>query len=223
MPSDLSAAGEILSVEQSLQAIVAELYKASDLVPRISARRDTNYQPSLKQSSVLNALEQTVMSNAKKASEKAEQLRAELNQKYGRLWTRNRADAIREFMTYGRQLGPDEHDVDEAPPTLKEFKREVQNLQGIRSKLNAIDDITVLQGWLQVDLRPFRDSVMSLADEWSHMFTDRLLQKPEDSLQKVPLETEDQPESSFPLTETLLLLESSGVELPPSMAAHIHC
>ncbi|KAJ0061995.1 hypothetical protein NL108_014782 [Boleophthalmus pectinirostris] len=222
VPSDLFPAGGILSLEKCLQSIVSELYNTSDLIPRISGHRDTNYQPSLKQSPTLSALEQKVRSNTQEVSEKAEHLRAELDQKYGHLWTNSRQDMIREFLMYGRQLGPDEQDVYEAPPTLKEFRREIQKLQGIQSSLTAINNITVLQGWLQVDLQPFIDSVMSLTAEWSHMFTECLLQKAEDRLQKVALEREDQPESSFPLTDTLLFVEMCGVELPPSLSAHIY-
>lgn len=50
-----------------------------------------------------------------------------------------------EFLKYGRLLGPDEVDVDEASPTLKEFKRELHSVQNLRSVLSGVDDVTVLQ------------------------------------------------------------------------------
>lgn len=41
--------------------------------------------------------------------------------------------------------------------------------------MTHLDDVIVLHGWLQVDLRPFRDSLLSIIHDWSHMYTEYLL------------------------------------------------
>lgn len=199
------------SVDQCLSLIVSQLYNVTDLVPRLSPHRHHSHQWCLRQSPALVALEQKVRSRAQEVSEEVERLRSELDLRYAYLWLGDRQEVLRDFLRYGRQLGPEEQDVDEAPPTLSDFKREIQRLQSVRSSLSSIDDLTVLQGWLQVDLRPFRDSVMSLTDKWSHMFTEPLLQTAANSLLHVTQSEEDETEATFLLTQTLFLLESSGV------------
>lgn len=222
IPSEPSKAGT-LSVEQCLSSILSQLYSITDVITRVSTHRTGNYSSILKKHPSLLPLQQEVETQEQEVAEKAECLRAELDRKYSHLWTSNKEEVMREFQTYGRQLGPNEVEVIEAPPTLKEYKRELQSVQSLQSVLSAIDDVTVLQGWLQVDLRPFRASVMSLSDQWSQMFTWQLLQTAKESLRQVAPFKEDEPETTFPLTQTVLLLEASGVELPPELSKHIHC
>lgn len=74
---------------------------------------------------MLVALEQEVRLKSQEVSEEAERLRVELDRRYAHLWTGDRQEMMREFLTYGRQLGPNELEVHEAPPTLRDFKREV--------------------------------------------------------------------------------------------------
>lgn len=41
--------------------------------------------------------------------------------------------------------------------------------------MTHLDDVIILCGWLQVDLRPFRDAVLSIIYDWKHMYTEYLL------------------------------------------------
>lgn len=59
--------------------------------------------------------------------EEAERLRAGLD-RYSYLWQSDRRSVMQEFLTYSRQLGPEELEAEEAPPTLKDFKREVRQV-----------------------------------------------------------------------------------------------
>lgn len=83
-------------------------------------------QVSLQQSPKLSALEQEVMRRLLQVREEAERLRAGLN-RYSYLWQSNRRRVMQEFLTYSRQLGPEELEAEKIPPTLKDFQREVRH------------------------------------------------------------------------------------------------
>lgn len=81
---------------------------------------------SLQQSPDLSALEQEVMRRLLQVREEAERLRTGLG-KYSYLWQSDRRGVMQEFLTYSRQLGPEELEAEETPPTLKDFRREVRH------------------------------------------------------------------------------------------------
>lgn len=81
---------------------------------------------SLQQSPDLSALEQDIMHHLLQVREEAEHLRAGLD-RYSYLWQSDRMQVIQDFLTYSRQLGPEELEAEETPPTLKDFKREVRH------------------------------------------------------------------------------------------------
>ncbi|XP_017259219.2 dynein heavy chain 17, axonemal-like [Kryptolebias marmoratus] len=156
--------------------------------------------------------------------EEAEFLRAELD-RYSHLWQSDRKAVFQEFLTYSKQLGPEDLELEKTPPTLRDFQREIQVLHTLSSEVTYLDDVIILHGWLQVDLRPFTASLLSVILDWKHMYTDFLLESASKSLQQEiqPVGDDDEMSSSFPLMETILLLEAAGVELPEHLAAQLKC
>ncbi|KAM4728999.1 dynein axonemal heavy chain 17-like isoform 3-T3 [Anableps anableps] len=206
-----------------LKATMRDVYGAAALVPRISASRDGNYQVCLQQNPELCALEQEVMTRLLQVKEEAELLRAGLD-RYSHLWLSDRKAVFQEFLTYGRQLGAGEVDAERNPATLKEFQREIQVLLTISSEVTQLEEVVLLQGWLQVDLRPFTTCLLSIILDWKHMYTHFLLESTTNSLQQVTRPAADQEESSsstLSLIDTILLLEAAGVELPEHLAAQL--
>ncbi|XP_035516009.1 dynein heavy chain 17, axonemal-like [Morone saxatilis] len=209
-----------------LKNIISDIYTAASLPPRISVSRQGNYQVCLQQSPELSVLEQEVMHRLLQVREEAERLREGLN-RYSFLWQSDRLVVLQEFLTYSRRLGPEELDAAEAPPTLKDFQREIESLHRLSREVADLDDIIVLHSWLQVDLRPFRDSLLSIIYDWTHMYTNYLLDSVSNSLQQVTQHADGDEESSssssFPLTETIILLEAAGVQLPEHLSAQLQC
>ncbi|XP_040001510.1 dynein heavy chain 9, axonemal isoform X2 [Xiphias gladius] len=211
-----------------LTTIISDVYTAASLPPRISVRRQGNYQMSLQQSPELLALEQAVMQRLLRVREEAEHLRAGLD-KYSHLWQSDRRGVMQEFLTYSRPLGPEELEAEETPPTLKDFQREIESLHRLSGEVTHLEEVKVLHGWLQVDLRPFRDSMLSIIHDWKNMYTEHLLDSVSDSLQQVTQcggggdDEESSSSSSFPPTETIILLETAGVKLPEHLSAQLQC
>ncbi|XP_031695292.1 dynein beta chain, ciliary-like isoform X2 [Anarrhichthys ocellatus] len=188
------------SVGVGLSDLLQSIYSAASLPLRVSERRHSNYQ----------------------VKEEAERLSAGLD-RYAYLWQSDRREVMQEFLIYSRQLGDEEVEVEEAPPTLKDFQREIESLHRLSREVTHLDDIIVLHSWLQVDLRTFKDSLLSIVQEWKHLYMEYLLDSVRDSLQQVTHHRGDDEESSssFPLTETIFLLEAAGVELPEHLSAQL--
>ncbi|KAG7219166.1 hypothetical protein INR49_006325 [Caranx melampygus] len=168
--------------------------------------------------------ENTHPQHLRQVGEEAERLRAGLD-RFSHLWQSDRQAVMQEFLTYSRQLGPEELEAEETPPTLKDFQREIDLLHRLGQEVTHLDEVTVLHGWLQVDLQPFRNSLLSLICTWKNMYTDYLLASVCDSLQQVTRcgDEDSSCSSSFPLTETIILLEAAGVELPEHLSAQLQC
>ncbi|XP_068565359.1 dynein axonemal heavy chain 17-like isoform X4 [Cebidichthys violaceus] len=113
------------SVGDGLSDLLQSVYSAASLPLRVSERRHGNYQVSLQQSPDLSALEQEVMHRLLQVKEEAERLSAGLD-RYAYLWQSDRREVMQEFLTYSRQLGDEEVEVEEALPTLKDFQRETE-------------------------------------------------------------------------------------------------
>ncbi|XP_029380859.1 dynein heavy chain 17, axonemal-like [Echeneis naucrates] len=213
----------VKSLSDFLMTIISDVYTVATLPPRITIRCQSNYQVLLQQRPELSVLEKEVMQQVQHVKKEAELLRVELD-RYSHLWQSDRQAVMQEFLTYSRQLGPEELEADETPPTLKDFQREIESLQRLSTEVTHLDDITVLHGWLQVDLQPFRDSLLSIIHGWKNMYTEHLLDAVRDSLQKVTEhdgDEESSSSSSYPLTETIILLGAAGVELPEHLSAQL--
>ncbi|KAG7234857.1 hypothetical protein INR49_003698 [Caranx melampygus] len=205
--------GDGLSVVMT--TIINDIYTAASLMPRISVGHHSSYQVLLQQNPELCAVEQEVMQHLRQVGEEAERLRAGLD-RFSHLWQSDRQAVMQEFLTYSRQLGPEELEAEETPPTLKDFQREIDLLHRLGQEVTHLDEVTVLHGWLQVDLQPFRNSLLSLICTWKNMYTDYLLASVCDSLQQVTRcgDEDSSCSSSFPLTETIILLEAAVLTRP---------
>ncbi|XP_041659589.1 dynein heavy chain 17, axonemal-like [Cheilinus undulatus] len=207
-----------------LKSIINDVYAVAGLPPRISVSRHGNYQVSLRQHPALQELEQEVMCHLQQVKEEAEHLRAGLD-RYSFLWESDRRAVMEDFLAYGRQLRADELEAEVTPPTLRDFRREINSLHLLSRDASHLDDVITLHGWLQVDLRPFKESLLSVILVWEHLYTDYLLDWCTDSLQQVKLhgdEDEDSsPSSHLSLTETIVLLESVGVTVPEHLSAQL--
>lgn len=52
---------------------------------------------------------------------------------------------------------------------------QMESLQRLSREVTHLDDVIVLHSWLQVDLGPFRDSLLSIIQDWRRMYTEYLL------------------------------------------------
>ncbi|XP_077414760.1 dynein axonemal heavy chain 17-like isoform X2 [Vanacampus margaritifer] len=202
-----------------LKSFIADIHAAASLPPRISTSQEGNYQEALRDNADLVALEQEVMQHLQDVNEEAELLKADLD-RFSPLWQSHKRGVMQEFLAYGRRLKEGEEEVDECPPTLADFQREINALQKQLLEVNELEDFDLVNGWLQVDLQPFKDGLRLFINNWISLYTQHLLKMVRHSMSRRNFDDEEEEgdKSSggrgFPLTETIMLLETVNVEVP---------
>ncbi|XP_061835200.1 dynein axonemal heavy chain 17-like isoform X3 [Nerophis lumbriciformis] len=200
-----------------LKSFIDDVYSAASLPPRISVSHHGGHQEALRENADLMALEQEVMQHLPEVREEAALLKARLDN-FSHLWNSNKRAVMQEFLTYGRKLKPEEEEVAETPPTLADFQREIQSLQKQMSSVSHLSKNELLHGWLQVELKPFKDALHLFIHNWISMYTQHLLKLVRHSMSRRSVDEEQDEDkkssSNFPLTETIMLLETVGVEVP---------
>ena len=64
--------------------------------------------------------------------------------------------------------------VPETPPTLDNFKTQVNSYEKVYSEVDKIAGTEVIDVWFRVDARPFKQALLTTIKRWSHMFKQHL-------------------------------------------------
>lgn len=115
---------------------------------------------------------------------------------YSYLWLDDRQEVLRQFLLYGRQLSQDEIDlvkddnrtdeVKEAPPSIDQFKEQIDFYEELYKKLETIEmEMVVEGGWLRVDVRRLRQAVLNNVCKWGNLFKQHLYNHVLDSLREL--------------------------------------
>lgn len=113
---------------------------------------------------------------------------------YEYLWMDNRKEFMAQFIKYGRLLTPEEtimlKDVNgpgikETPPTLEQFKEQIDNYEKIYNKIEIIPKEKIINGWLLVDIAPLRQAMLNISKKWSNMFKQNLYDQVVNSIQEL--------------------------------------
>ena len=62
----------------------------------------------------------------------------------------------------------------ETPPTLAQFKENVEKFNALAEKVLQIEDTVVFDSWYELDVRPFRSALHTVVTKWSYMFVKEL-------------------------------------------------
>uniref|UniRef100_A0A668A8H9 Dynein axonemal heavy chain 11 n=1 Tax=Myripristis murdjan TaxID=586833 RepID=A0A668A8H9_9TELE len=100
---------------------------------------------------------------------------------YRYLWTDDRSEFMRQFLLYGHVLSTEEaelyadYELKKNPPTLDNFKEQINLFESLYVRVSKMEDRRVFCGWLQLDIRPFKHTLMNVIKRWSWMFKEHLL------------------------------------------------
>ena len=85
-------------------------------------------------------------------------------------------------MKYGRQLTPEELDarslgeeVPEEKPSLDQFKEIIDKFESLYLEVQKFELEKVFDKWFLLDMRPFRQTLLSTVKKWSLMFKQYLI------------------------------------------------
>ena len=174
-----------------IEDLLNTLYKQGSLVPRLASHTNqANYQEALEHMQDLGDLRTEFTDRVHAVIGKANEYRALFN-KYAYLWVDDRQEFMRQFLLYGHVLTQEEIEanaeqgVPQNPPTLQQFKEQVDTYESIYEEVSKFEDTKILDRWFRVDSRPFKQALLNIAKKWSYMFKQHLMDDVTNSLQEL--------------------------------------
>ncbi|CAF3393401.1 unnamed protein product [Rotaria sp. Silwood1] len=174
-----------------IEDLLDTIYKQGSLIPRLATHTNqANYQDALEHMQDLADLRTDFTDRVHAVIGKANEYRALFN-KYAYLWVDDRQEFMRQFLLYGHVLTQEEIEanaeqgVPQNPPTLQQFKEQVDTYESIYEEVSKFEDTKIIDKWFRVDSRPFKQALLNIAKKWSFMFKQHLMDDVTNSLQEL--------------------------------------
>jgi dynein heavy chain len=174
-----------------LEGLVMSVYKQGSLIPRIAVHLEQeNYQADLENRADLTDTRQELMERVNSILTKANELKDSFS-KYSYLWVDDRKEFMRQFLLYNHVLTQEEIEahaetgVPESPPTLEQFKEQVDQYEKTYEDVSKLDDIRLIDKWFRVDSKPFKTALLNTIKKWSFMFKQHLMDDVTNSLKEL--------------------------------------
>ncbi|XP_064179132.1 dynein heavy chain 9, axonemal [Anguilla rostrata] len=164
-----------------VEGIINDIYRSSSLMPRLAEHSSfPHYQADMEDMADLADMRQLLMDCTQQAMSKCCEYRNTFEH-YAYLYVDDRKEFMRQFLLYGHVLTSEEiqahadEGVPEHPPTLEQFKEQVDSYEKIYNEVLALEPINVFDGWMRVDARPFKSALLNVIKKWSLMFKQHLI------------------------------------------------
>ncbi|XP_042198221.1 dynein axonemal heavy chain 9 isoform X3 [Callorhinchus milii] len=164
-----------------VDGLMNDIYRISSLVPRLANHSDCpHYQADMEDMADLADLRQHLMDSVQLVLGKCCNYRNAFDQ-FSYLWVDDRKEFMRQFLLYGHLLSAEEIEahaeegVPESPPTLQQYKEQVDTYEKIYHEVNRLEPVNVFDGWMRVDGRPFKSALLNVIKKWSLMFKQHLI------------------------------------------------
>ncbi|XP_039611034.1 LOW QUALITY PROTEIN: dynein heavy chain 11, axonemal-like [Polypterus senegalus] len=177
-PLDFGIYGNFYDV---IEGLIEDIFKTASFIYRVAKHFETGtYQPDINQTQELTDLAQMIMNRVRNVIIKAKNYEDTFSE-YSYLWTDDRKEFMKQFLLYGQVIKSDEmelyadYELPRCPPQLKHFKEQISIFEVLSSKVKSLEDQRIFNGWFQIDVRPFKFSLLTVISKWSWMFKKHLL------------------------------------------------
>ncbi|KAM6469113.1 dynein axonemal heavy chain 9 [Liasis olivaceus] len=164
-----------------VEGLVNEIYRVSSLVPRLADHcAFPHYQADMEEMADLADMRQSLMGRVQKMISACCAYRNSFDH-YSYLYVDDRKEFLRQFLLYGHVLTAEEIEVHaeegvpETPPTLQQFREQIDSYERVYEEVSHLEPICVLDSWMKVDARSFKASLLGIIKKWSFMFKQHLI------------------------------------------------
>ncbi|KAM3922058.1 dynein axonemal heavy chain 9 [Leptodactylus fuscus] len=171
-----------------IEGLINDIYKISSLVPRLSQTSSfPNYQADMEDMADLADMRNFLMESVQNMMSTCAEYRNSFDQ-YSYLYVDDRKEFMRQFLLYGHVLTPEEIEahaedgVPETPPTLLQFREQIDSYEKIYEEANQMEPVNVFDCWMRVDAHPFKSALLNVIKRWSLMFKQHLIDHVTNSL-----------------------------------------
>ncbi|KAL0984038.1 hypothetical protein UPYG_G00136240 [Umbra pygmaea] len=164
-----------------VESLVKDIYTTSSLVPRLGKHSSfPNYQADMEDMANLADMRQLLMERVQGVMATCCEFRNSL-ERYAYLWVDDRKEFMRQFLLYGHVLTGEEIEahaedgVPENPPSLEQFREQVDGYERLHEEVQGLEPVCVFHGWMRLDGRPFKSSLLNIIKKWSLLFKQHLI------------------------------------------------
>jgi dynein heavy chain len=163
-----------------VEGLVQDVFHMASLIPRLAKHNDMeHYQVDVEDMLELSEMKGELMDRCQNVITKALEFRNSFDS-FSYLWVDDRQEFMRQFLLYNHVLTQEEVEqygeegVPENPPTLRQFKEQIDSYEKIHVEVNDMEPISLFDQWFQVDARPFKQGLLNIVKRWSYMFKQHL-------------------------------------------------
>uniref|UniRef100_A0A8B9MIW9 Dynein axonemal heavy chain 17 n=1 Tax=Accipiter nisus TaxID=211598 RepID=A0A8B9MIW9_9AVES len=164
-----------------VESLLNDIYRISSLVPRLAEHSGfPHYQADMEDMADLADMRRDLMGRVQAVMVACCDYRSAFDH-YSYLYGDDRKEFCRQFLLYGHILtaaeieAHGEDGVPEMPPTLQQFREQIDSYEKIYEEVNCIEPISIFQSWMKVDARPFKASLLNVIKRWSLVFKQHLM------------------------------------------------
>ncbi|XP_070790567.1 dynein axonemal heavy chain 9 [Pituophis catenifer annectens] len=164
-----------------IEGLVNKIYRVSSLVSRLADHCTfPHYQADMEEMFDLADMRQRLMERVQKMISACCDYRNSFDH-YSYLYVDDRKEFLRQFLLYGHVLTAEEIEVHaeegvpESPPTLQQFREQIDSYERVYEEVSHLEPVCVLDSWMKVDARSFKASLLGVIKKWSFMFKQHLI------------------------------------------------
>ncbi|KAM7371234.1 hypothetical protein PAMP_010722 [Pampus punctatissimus] len=171
-----------------VESLINDVFRISSLVPRLAQHSPfPHYQADMEDMADLADMRHLLMDRVQGVMATCCEFRNSL-ECYSYLYVDDRKEFMRQFLLYGHVLTSQEMEVyaddgvPESPPTLDNFREQVDGYEKIYEEVQGLEPVRVFHGWMRVDGRSMKSALLSVIKKWSFMFKQHLIDHVTNSL-----------------------------------------
>ncbi|KAK2835022.1 hypothetical protein Q5P01_015506 [Channa striata] len=171
-----------------VECLINDVFRISSLVPRLTQHSTfPNYQADMEDMADLADMRHLLMERVQEIMTTCCEFRNAL-ERYSYLYVDDRKEFMRQFLLYGHVLTTQEMEdyaddgIPECPPTLDNFREQVDSYEKIYEEVQGLEPVHVFHGWMRVDGRSMKSALLNIIKMWSFMFKQHLIDHVTNSL-----------------------------------------
>ncbi|KAM3917468.1 dynein axonemal heavy chain 11-like [Leptodactylus fuscus] len=164
-----------------IEGLLMDTFHIASFIPRVAVHLGkTTYQLDVDEMEELKEMHGEIMRRVHSTIVNVKEYQRHFK-KYSYLWTDDKTEFMKQFLQYGRFLSTEEmelyadYELQECSPQLEHFKKQINIYELLYNEIGEFEDERTFNGWLLVDVKPFKISLMTVVKRWSWMFKDHLL------------------------------------------------
>lgn len=175
---------------QMLKTLIDDIIRMSSLIECLRSNDGNTYTEAIELNNDIKEMKQEILEGVERVMVEAAEFCRDF-ERYSYLWLDDREQCMSMFLSYGRFLDVDEIELialqestapEPSSPTIEAFREQIDNYESLFAEIERIDAFQVFTGWFQVDVRPFRQSLLNIVRKWGNMFKDHLVERVTSSL-----------------------------------------